>query len=167
LSAAGKVFGLLNLPSLLAGKVDFSNRGMPFDCLSAHLMLKNGHAQVDRYVVDSPIIKMTAAGEYDLPSNSANMVMAVSPLGSYSDLIEKLPVFGKLFIGDRQELVTAFYEVKGPLEDPRVRLLPIKSVASGMGTVAEMALDIMKNVFLLPKELLAPSKKAASPCATF
>jgi len=110
---------------------------------------------------------MTAAGEYDIPNNSTNMVMAVSPLGSYEESLKGLPIFGKLFIGDRPDLVTAFYEVKGPLEDPKVRLLPGRSVASGVGALAEMAFDIMKNVFLLPKELIAPSKKPASPCADF
>jgi hypothetical protein len=167
LSATSKIIGILNLPTLLAGKVDFSNKGMPFDCLSSRVAVKNGLAKVERYVVDSPIMKMTAAGEYDIPNNSTNMVMAVSPLGSYEEFLKGLPVFGKLFIGERQELVTAFYEVKGPLEDPKVKLLPMRSVTSGVGAVAEMALDVMKNVFLLPKELLAPSKKQSSPCADF
>jgi AsmA-like C-terminal region/Protein of unknown function len=167
MSATSKIIGILNLPTLLAGKVDFSNKGMPFDCLSARVVVKNGIAKIERYVVDSPIMKMTAAGEYDIPNNSTSMVMAVSPLGSYEESLKGLPVFGKLFIGDRPDLVTAFYEVKGPLEDPKVRLLPGRSVASGVGAVAEMAFDIMKNVFLLPKELIAPSKKPASPCADF
>ncbi|HEY3197879.1 MAG TPA: AsmA-like C-terminal domain-containing protein [Nitrospirales bacterium] len=167
MSATSKIIGILNLPTLLAGKVDFSNKGMPFDCLSANVVVKNGIAKVTQYVVDSPIMKMTAAGEYDIPNNSTSMVVAVSPLGSYEESLKSLPVFGKLFIGDRQDLVTAFYEVKGPLEDPKVRLLPGRSVAYGVGALGEMAFDIMKNVFLLPKELIAPSKKPASPCATF
>jgi hypothetical protein len=167
MSATSKIIGILNLPTLLAGKVDFSNKGMPFDCLSARVAVKNGIAKINQYVVDSPIMKMTAAGDYDIPNNSTSMVMAVSPLGSYEETLKALPVFGKLFIGDRQDLVTAFYEVKGPLEDPKVRLLPGRSVAYGVGALGEMAFDIMKNVFLLPKELIAPSKKPASPCANF
>jgi AsmA-like C-terminal region len=167
LSAAAKIIGILNLPTLLAGKVDFSRKGMPFDCLDARVVVKNGLAKVERYVVDSPIMKMTAAGDYDIPNNNANMVMEVSPLGSYEEFFQGLPVFGKLFVGDGQELVTAFYEVKGPLEDPRVKLLPIKSVASGVGALALLPLDIMKSVFFLPKELLAPTKRPPSPCAAF
>ena len=166
-AAASKVIGLLNLPSLLAGKVDFSNRGMPFDCLSAQLHVKDGVAKIDRYVVDSPIMKMTAAGTYDIPNNRINVVLAASPLGSYHDFLTSIPVFGKLFVGESQELVTAFYEVKGPLEDPKVRALPIRSVTSGMGAFAMLALDLMKNVFLLPKELLDPTKTPPSPCAAF
>ena len=167
LSAAAKIIGILNLPTLLAGKVDFSRKGMPFDCLDARVVVKNGLAKVERYVVDSPIMKMTAAGDYDIPNNSVNMVMAVSPLGSYEEFLQGLPVFGKLFVGNGQELVTAFYEVKGPIEDPRVKLLPMKSVGSGVGALAMLPLDIMKSVFFLPKELLAPSKRPPSPCAAF
>jgi hypothetical protein len=166
-SATAKVIGILNLPTLLSGKVDFSNRGMPFDCLSVVSSVKNGVAKIERYIVDSPIMKITAAGDYDIVHNNTTMVMAVSPLGSYEEFLKELPVFGKLFIGDRHELVTAFYEVKGPLEDPKVRLLPLKSVATGVGTLALIPLDIMKNVFLFPKELLHPSKSPPSPCDDF
>jgi len=94
-------------------------------------------------------------------------VLAASPLGSYHDFLKSIPVFGKLFVGESQELVTAFYDVKGPLEDPKVSALPIRSVASGMGAFAMLALDLMKNVFLLPKELLDPTKTPPSPCAAF
>jgi hypothetical protein len=167
LSATSKIIGILNLPSLLAGKVDFSNKGMPFDCISGQAVFQNGVAKVQKYLVDSPIMKMTAAGTYDLPNNNTKMIMAVSPLGSYEDFLKGIPLFGKLFVGDRQELVTAFFEVKGPLEDPKVTLLPIKSVTSGMGAIAELALDLMKNVFFLPKELFSPSKKAEAPCSPF
>ena len=167
LSATSKIIGILNLPTLLSGKVDFSNKGMPFDCLHARVVVRNGLAHVERYVVDSPIMKMTAVGDYDIPNNSTSMVMAVSPLGSYEEFLRSLPVFGKLFVGERQDFVTAFYEVKGPLDDPKVKLLPMRSVTSGVGAVAEMALDVMKNVFLLPKTLLTQSKKAISPCDAF
>ena len=166
-SATAKVIGILNLPTLLAGKVDFSNRGMPFDCVRSDATIQNGVAKIGRYVVDSPIMKITAAGDYDITRNNTNMVMAVSPLGSYEEFLKELPIFGKLFIGDRRDLVTAFYEVKGPLEDPKVTPLPLKSVTSGVGAFAHMTLDIMKNVFLLPKELLRPSKAPPSPCDDF
>jgi hypothetical protein len=167
LSATSKIIGILNLPSLLAGKVDFSSKGMPFDCISGQAVFQNGVAKVQKYIVDSPIMKMTGAGTYDLANNNIKMIMAVSPLGSYEDFLKDIPLFGKLFEGDRQGFVTAFFEVRGPLEDPRVTLLPIKSVASGMGGIAELALDLMKNVFFLPKELLLPSKKTVAPCSPF
>jgi len=170
LSAASKIIGILNLPTLLAGKVDFSRKGMPFDCLDARVVVKNGLAKVERYVVDSPIMKMTAAGDYDIPNNSANMVMVVSPLGSYEEFLQRLPVFGKLFVGDGQELVTAFYEVKGPLEDPKVRMRDrsaaprhyeecFLSAKGATGTVEEAALAVcrfLSRIVLASNRIFSP-----------
>jgi hypothetical protein len=165
LSATSKIIGILNLPTLLAGKVDFSAKGMPFDCISGRVIIKNGMAEVKDYLVDSPIMKITGAGTYDIPNDRYDMVMAVSPFGSYEEFLKSIPLFGKLFVGEREGLVTAFFEVKGPMSDPTVTSLPMKSVASGVVGLAQLAFDVMKNAILLPKELISPTKKAVSPCS--
>jgi hypothetical protein len=92
--------------------------------------------------------------------------MVVSPFGSYSELLQSIPLFGKLFAGEREGFTTAFFEIKGPLEDPVVRVLPLKSVASGVTGWTRLAFDLMKNAIMLPKELLMPSKKdGPAPCS--
>jgi hypothetical protein len=93
------------------------------------------------------------------------MVMATSPFGSYQEFLTSIPLFGKLFISDREGIVTAFFEVKGPLGDPTVTSLPMKSVATGVTGFAMLAFDVLKNAILLPKELISPTKKAPSPCS--
>ena len=165
LSATSKIIGILNLPTLLAGKVDFSAKGMPFDCVSGEMNVKDGIAEIQNYLVDSPIMKITGAGTYDIPDDQTDMVMAASPFGSYQEFLESIPLFGRLFIGDREGIVTAFFEVKGPLGDPTVTSLPMKSVTSGVTGFAQLAFDVLKNAILLPKELISPTKKAPSPCS--
>jgi len=165
LSATSKIIGIMNLPTLLAGKVDFSDKGMPFECITGRVVVKNGIAEVQNYLVESPIMKITGAGTYDIPNDRYDMVMVVSPFGSYDELLKSIPLFGKLFVGDREGLTTAFFEVKGPLADPTVTWVPIKSVASGVTGFAQLAFDVMKNVLLLPAELISPTKKARSPCS--
>jgi len=93
-------------------------------------------------------------------------VMVVTPFGSYESILQSIPLFGKLFAGEREGFSTAFFEVKGPLIDPQVTWQPIKSVGSGLTGLAQLAFDVMKNFILLPKEVIAPSEKAAkSPCS--
>ena len=166
LSATSKIAGLLNLASQLAGKADVSEQGMPFDCVSGRVVVKNGIAEVQNYRVDSPILKITGAGTYDIPNDRYDMVMVVTPFGSYEGILQSIPLFGKLFAGEREGFSTAFFEVKGPLTDPQVTWLPMKSVASGITGFAQLAFDIMKNIVLLPKELIAPSDKGPrTPCS--
>jgi len=165
-SATTKVVRLLGLPRLLAGKADVSEKGMPFDCMSGRVVVKNGIAEIQDYRLDSQIMKITAAGTYDIPNDRYNMVMVVTPFGSYEGILQSIPLFGKLLAGEREGFSTAFFEVKGPLTDPQVTWQPMKSVGAGLTGLAQLAFDVMKNFILLPKEVIAPSDKASkSPCS--
>ena len=166
LSATAKIIGLLNLPSLLAGKVDFSNQGMPFDCLIGHVAINNGIVNIKDYVMHSAIMKITAVGTYDIPHDQYDVKMVASPFGSYGEFIQSIPFVGKLFLGDRQSLVTAVFAVKGPLEDPSVTALPFKSAAQSIGAAGELALDLMKNAILFPIKMFMPSQNnGPAPCS--
>ncbi len=166
LSATAKVVRLLDLPRLLAGKAEVSEKGMPFDCMSAQIGIKNGIAETKDYRLDSEIMKITAAGTYDIPNDRYDIVMVVTPFGSYEGVLQSIPLFGKLFVGEREGFTTAFFEVKGPVTDPQVTWRPIKSVGSGLTGLAQLAFDFMKNVVMFPKEVISPSDKAPrSPCS--
>ncbi len=158
-----KILTILNLPTLLQGKVDLTKDGMPFDKTSATLSVVNGLVTTEDFLVDSPILKITGAGSYDLTRDHLNAVMAASPLGSYSQLLKSIPLFGKLFAGEHRAIVTALFEVKGPIKDPQVSYMPLQSLATGMKGLAHTAFDLLKNTVTLPKELIAPSDE--SPAA--
>jgi hypothetical protein len=167
LSATAKVIRLLDLPRLLAGQAEVSEKGMPFDCMSGRVVVKNGIAEFQDYRLDSEIMKITAAGKYDIPNdNYYDMTMVVTPFGSSETLLQSIPLFGKLFAGEREGFSTAFFEIEGPLTDPKVRWIPSKSLESGITGTAKLAFDFMKNVIMFPKEVIAPSDKAPrSPCS--
>ena len=68
------------------------------------------------------------------------MVWAVSPFGSYSQFLKTIPLFGRLFAGDRKGIATALFSVKGSIEDPEVTYLPMKSFATGVTGLAQLGL---------------------------
>src|SRR5207244_11647328 len=96
-----------------------SEKGMLFDCMSGRVVVKNGIAEIQDYRLDSQIIKMTATGTYDIPNDRYNMVMVVTPFGSYESILQSIPPFAKPFAGQPDGFSTAFFEVKGPLTDPQ------------------------------------------------
>jgi len=165
LSATAKIVRLLDLPRVLAGKAEVSEKGMPFDCISGRVVIKSGIAELQDYRLDSQIMKITGSGTYDIPNDNNDVVLVVTPFGSSETLLQSIPLFGRLFAGEREGFSTAFFEVKGPLTDPQVTWVPIKSVGSGLTGLAQLAFDLMKNTIMLPKELIAPSDKARSPCS--
>lgn len=160
-----KIIGMLNLPALLAGKVDLSRDGFPFDKITGSVTVKDGLATEDELVIDSPIVKMSAAGTYDIPSDQLNSVVAVSPFGSYSSALKSIPLFGKIFAGERKGLLTAVFEVRGSAKDPEVTYRPIDSLTTGLGGLAQLAIDVLKNTLTLPLELMSPNGDKDKPPA--
>ena len=154
--AVWKIISILNLPAVLQGKVDLEREGLPYNKVSATVHVQNGLFETENLVIDSPIVKITAAGNYDLPTDQVDMVWAVSPFGSYAQFLKTIPLFGRLFAGDRKGLATAMFSVKGSIEDPEVTYLPIKSFATGVTGLAQLAFDILKNTVMLPIDLMTP-----------
>lgn len=161
--AVWKILAALSLPAQLRGEVDLDKDGFPFDKITATMVVQDGRISSDNIIVDSPVVKMTAAGSYDIPTDQLDYVVAVSPFGPYTSLLTRIPLFGKLFKGERKGLTTALFDVKGPLDDPKVTYRPIKSLASGIGGIAMLAVDLLINIVTLPKEIIAPGKKDKGP----
>ncbi|GDX88196.1 hypothetical protein LBMAG45_00520 [Nitrospirota bacterium] len=161
--ALWKIISILNLPAVLQGKVDLEKEGLPYRKITATTVAKNGLFETENLIIDSPIVKMTAAGNYDLTTDQIDMVWAVSPFGSYSEFISTIPLFGRIFSGERHGLATALFSVKGSIENPEVTYLPIQSFASGVTGLAQLAFDVLKNTVMLPIDLIAPNEgKGAS-----
>ncbi|MBI3806760.1 MAG: AsmA-like C-terminal domain-containing protein [Nitrospirae bacterium] len=157
--AIWKIISILNLPAVLQGKVDLEKDGLPYNKISATFLARNGLFETENLIIDSPIVKITAAGNYDLPTDQIDMVWAVSPFGSYSQFLKTIPLFGRLFAGDRKGLATALFSVKGSIEDPEVTYLPMKSFATGVTGLAQLAFDILKNTVMLPIDLMTPDEE--------
>ena len=156
--AIWKIISILNLPAVLQGKVDLEKEGLPYNKITATMTVRNGLFETENLIIDSPIVKITAAGNYDLPTDQVDMVWAVSPFGSYSQFLKTIPLFGRLFAGERKGFATAMFSVKGSIEDPEVTYLPMKSFATGLTGLAQLAVDVLKNTVMLPIDLVTPDE---------
>lgn len=158
--AVWKIISLLNLPAVLQGKVDLEKEGLPYNRISAIVAIQDGMFQTESLIIDSPILKITAAGNYDLPTDQLDLVVAVSPFGSYSQFLKTIPLFGRIVAGDRKGIATAMFTVKGAMEDPDVTYLPVKSFASGLSGLAQLAVDVLTNTLTLPIDLVTPDEES-------
>tara|TARA_B100000315_G_scaffold256578_1_gene302820 strand:- start:775 stop:4143 length:3369 start_codon:yes stop_codon:yes gene_type:complete len=159
-TALSKILNLLNLPQLLSGHVpDLSSKGLAFDSIKATLNIKKGAMTIENLAINSPIMKIGGVGHYDIPSNDMNIVVAVSPFGSYENILNKIPILNKIFAGgdQRRGILTTLFEVKGPLSNPEVTVMPGESMTSGLTGLGELAFDILRNTIFLPKELIVPT----------
>ncbi|MCP9451605.1 MAG: AsmA-like C-terminal domain-containing protein [Nitrospira sp.] len=158
-----KILSLLNLPAVLQGKVDLEKEGLPYNTITATVTVTNGLVETDNLIVSSPILKITGAGRYDAPTDHLDFVTAVSPFGSYSQFLQTIPLFGRIFAGERKGVATAIFAVKGPLRRPDVTYLPVKSFASGLSGLAQLAVDVLVNSLSMPLDLMAPDQEESRP----
>jgi hypothetical protein len=159
-----KILRILNFPHVLRGKVDFEKTGFPFETVTTTLNIEEGKFSTEDFLLRSPIMNATAAGTYDLGRDHLDGVAAVSPFGAYSDALETIPLFGKIFSGDRAGITTAMFSMIGPLAEPQVVYMPNESLKNGLTGLAQLAFDVLKNIVLMPVDALSESAKdSATP----
>ena len=147
-----KVLALINLPALLKGKTDLTTDGIPFDRLKVVFGVEHGIINISEFLLDSPILKISGTARYDFIDDKLDGVVVASPLGQYSDLLKSVPLFGKLFSGERHRFDTAIFEVKGSPKDPNVVYLPAESLMAGAKGTAKLAFDLLVNAITLPEK---------------
>jgi hypothetical protein len=52
------------------------------------------------------------------------------------------------------------FSMKGAVEDPEVTYLPVKSFASGLSGLAQLAVDVLTNTLTLPIDLVTPDEES-------
>jgi hypothetical protein len=139
---------------VLKEKVSFEKTGFPFNSITTTLHVEEGKFTTKDFLLQSPIMKTTVAGMYDLSRDHLDGVAAVSPFGAYSDTLKAIPLFGKIFSGDRKGIATAMFHMIGPLAEPQVIYMPKESLQTGLKGLAQLAFDILKNTVFAPVELL-------------
>ena len=145
-----KILSILNVQSVLTGKVNLFEEGLPFDELSGTFSIDKGLLTTKDLALKSPVLKLSAAGSYELPTESLDAIVAVSPFGAYSNLLKDIPLFGSLMKGERKGFLTALFTVKGPRTKPEVTYQPLDSFTGGLKGLAQFPIDVLKNIITLP-----------------
>jgi len=159
-----KILMILDVPSRLQGKIDLKKEGMPFEKFSGTITIENGILATKNLLIDSPVLKISSAGTYVIPADELDLTVVVSPFGSYTKLLQNIPLFGRLLAGERKGFTTAFFDVKGSLKDPQVINRPMKSVGAGLTGLGQLAFDVLKNTLMLPAEIFSSGdEKAPAP----
>ncbi|GJL66478.1 MAG: hypothetical protein NPIRA05_14490 [Nitrospirales bacterium] len=145
-----QILSLLNLSTVLRGQVNLQEEGFPYNKMTATLNIQDGTIASDNVMVDSPIMKMTTAGEFDMVADKLDVATAVSPFGQHIDFLKKIPLFDRVGAGEQKGLVAALFHVQGSITTPEVRYRPLESFPTGLTGFSQLALDALRNSMILP-----------------
>ncbi len=156
-----KILRILNLPSVLRGKVSFEKTGFPYETVNGTVKIEKGMFTTKDFRLRSPVMNTTAAGTYDFRRDHLEGVVAVSPFGAYSDALKSIPLFGTIFAGERKGIATAMFNVTGSLKEPKVVYMPKESFVNGLTGLAQFAFDVLKNIVGKPADNLKKKPNTA------
>lgn len=114
-------------------------QGFPFEQTIGSVSLLKGTMGFNNMVVKSDIVNITVEGNVFLPSETMDLVVGIHFSEPFDVVFDYLPIVGTIVAGPDQELLTTYFTVKGPTDDPKVGISPVYSWKQG----AKKALDTL------------------------
>jgi len=141
-----RLLELIDLRSWITAKVpDPRVSGIPFRTVTADFKGDGGMFYTDDLLLDGPAIDIVASGNVNLDDSSLDMKIGMIPFSSVSWLLSNIPLVGKNVAGGTKSIISAYFNARGPISNPRVTPAPITSVA-----------ELLKKTLGLPINLIKP-----------
>jgi len=141
-----RILGMIDLKSWLTANVpDPRVAGLPFDTLTATFNGNNGVFHTDDLTLKGPVMDLGAQGSINADQATMNMTIAMVPFDTVNWLVTKIPLLGERLAAGTT-LFAAYFQVRGPISDPRVTVKPITSVA-----------ELVKKTLGLPINIIRPN----------
>jgi uncharacterized protein YhdP len=149
-----KILALTNMYDLFRGRVDVTRDGLVYRRLSASFDGNNGVFHTNDFLIDSPSMLITGMGDLDVGKNEIDGRMTLSPLVTTDKLINLIPLVRSIIREKTSGFLFFVYNVKGPSQDPEVKLSYVRSVGARIVYLLRNTLQLPKGVWdELHKEL--------------
>jgi len=148
-----KILGLLNVYDLLRGKVDLMSTGFNYKKNSATFIINNGVFTTDNYLLESPAMIITGQGSLNLIDETMEGVVTVFPFVTLDKIISNIPFLKNILKDKKKGVVTAVFNVKGPIEDPDVNLAYMQTFSSFLINILRGIKEMPESIIMFPKEL--------------
>ncbi len=125
---------------------DLSKEGLYFESLGGHGAIEQGVLRSENAQMKSPVLNAVGAGKIDLPQGLVDFDLGVQPLGTIDTVVSNIPIVGHILTGKNKSLITYYFEVTGPVDNPQVVPVPFKNLGTGVG-------GVLQRLFLTPVKL--------------
>jgi len=147
-SGLAKVFSLLNVSQIFSGKLpDMDTEGMPFSLLQGSASIAQGKINTEDLTITSEAMNLSLFGSHNLINDQIDFTLEVMPLRTVDKVITKIPIAGWILAGKNKALLTAYFKLDGPSEQPHVSAIPLDSVS-------KTVFGIFKRTLGLPAKLV-------------
>lgn len=107
---------------------DFKTQGVPYRSIRGDLTIDNGILSSPGIEIDSTIALAILSGNYDLRRDHLAGLLSLRPMEQLDQVLDRVPVVGRIVQGPDGTIVIFYYRLEGPLKDPKVSLVPFRSL---------------------------------------
>lgn len=142
-----RLLEFIDLRSWITAKVpDPRTSGLQFRTVAADFKGRGGVFYTDDLVLDGPVIDIVANGNLNLDQSTMDMKIGMIPFNTVNWALSHIPLVGNNVAGSTKSIISAYFNARGPITNPRVTPAPITSVA-----------EIFKKTLGLPINLIKPN----------
>ncbi|GEM_PF-6098850 len=157
----GSIFSILNVSQIFEFKFpDINTEGFKYQKMKGDFQIKNGVISTENLKLKSNAFDIIYIGQIDLDNKTIDSTLAVYPLKTVDKIIKWIPIVNYLFTdkkGKKAILVT-YLAVTGKLDDPDIKIKPIKSITNKIGSILKNIINIPGEVFTNPGNVISPEK---------
>jgi hypothetical protein len=108
-----------------------------------------GVAHTENFLYEEEGKRLSLVGDFDLNTSRMGTVVGYAPFRTMDRIIKRIPLLGPIITGGKEgSLITTYYKVEGPFDDPKVESVPFKSIS-------EKILGTLEGVIIAPSELFS------------
>ena len=119
---------------------------LPYQAIDMAGRVRDGLVETEILSVEAPTFRLGATGT--LGVSTPHPLEAVAGMFLFPTLdrvIDRVPLLGRVLLGSNRNLVGAYFTVRGEVETPTARIIPVKSLTS-MGPASLMLEDLPEFV---------------------
>ena len=139
------IMEFVSVSGILSGRVlnNLQDKGLAFKSIKAQADFSKGTMRVNMLRLLSDAANVDAEGTIDLVNQQLNMYADVEPFQLADKALGIIPILGKSIAG----ITNVYLDVRGPLEDPDIKVSKIKRAAKEEGKETEKTTTPEKQLF--------------------
>ena len=142
-----KIFSIINIISINA----LFEKGLPYNSISGSFKVTDGLVSSEDITFESSSLRMSAVGKINAEEKTIQGTLGFHPFVTVDKIITSIPLAGWIMGGKEKSLISMYYEVTGPLKNPDVYPVPVKTIGKGI-------LGILQRALETPVKILTPEK---------
>jgi hypothetical protein len=140
-----RMLSLLDIKNYLTARFpDPRVAGVPFKLIICDLKGNHGLFYTDNFSLQGPVMEMAASGSVKFGDSLLDMQIGVFPFDTVDWVLNSIPVIGQRFGAGTGKLVAGYFDVKGPVSDPRITPKPLTTFAEFIKKTLGMPINIIR-----------------------